>query len=169
MSKSSDLQDKNFFFLPFLIYLQYTGVINLLLGKKQINHVNHKLDNPKSNPCCSRKAQQKDDLLTSSNTKPNDLIFAEANCRKIQFAIVPPRWNLLMIDWTFLWADLCSPVCSLLIHLPVAHHHLLPVEAAKTRQQFSAPALTSNKPQWRSSHDVASPAAHSPKTGTQPA
>lgn len=45
-----------------------------------------------------------------------------------------------MIDWAFLRADLCSPVLRLLIHFPVVRHHLLPVEAAKTRQQLSAPA-----------------------------
>lgn len=158
--KSPDLQEESFLFLPFLMCLQYTAVINLSLGKKQISkQITNSII---SNQIHAEAERLSDHLLTSSNTKPNDLIFAEANCRKIRFAIVPGRWNFLMIDWTFLWADLCSPVCRLLIHLPVVHHHLLSVEAAKTRHQLSAPALTSNKPQRRSSRDVASPPAQSP-------
>lgn len=47
------------------------------------------------------------------------------------------KLNYLMIDRTFLYADLCPPVKGRVIHHPVVHHVGLSVEPAKTRHSSS--------------------------------
>lgn len=51
--------------------------------------------------------------------------------------LILPKQNPLMIDWTFLCTDLCSPVKCWVIHHPVVHHVRLSVEPANNTNSSS--------------------------------
>ncbi len=79
-------------------------------------------------------------LLTSSNVGSTYWI----NVRRMveKWDLYSRETKLLMIDWTFLCADLCSAVKRWVIHHPVLHRVGLSVETAK-KMRPSPPASSS--------------------------